>query len=91
MGMEHPDPTRAVVGAAVREARDAAGLSLSAFSQAAQDYAQRHGMSTRGLSIPALVRVQQGHTDATASTLYAIAGALGVTVESLLPGLETKT
>lgn len=60
------------IGRRVKELRDAAGMTQQALAVKA------------GMAIGVLARIEQGHTnDPRASTLRALAGALGVSIDAI--------
>ncbi|MEV0700258.1 XRE family transcriptional regulator [Saccharopolyspora sp. NPDC050389] len=70
---EHRDDTSPRVGAAVRAARERAGLTTRALAAEA------------GISQPFLSQVERGLNSPSINTLYRLAEALGVTPADLLP------
>ena len=71
------DPT--LVGAALRDARVAAGWSMG-------ELARRSGVSQ-----PYISQVEHGKFSPSLTTLYRLAGALGVPTSSLVPPMESET
>jgi transcriptional regulator with XRE-family HTH domain len=71
------DPT--LVGAALRDARVAAGWSMG-------ELARRSGVSQ-----PYISQVEHGKFSPSLTTLYRLAGALGVPTSSLVPPMESDT
>ena len=77
--LQNPDgaaDVRAVVGLAVRRAREAAGLSMRALARASE------------LSQPFLSQVEKGETSPSLSSLYRIAHALGLPPSQLMPAVS---
>jgi transcriptional regulator with XRE-family HTH domain len=74
--LKDPDATddvRAVVGQAIRRAREGAGLSMRALARASE------------VSQPFLSQVEKGETSPSLSSLYRLAHALGLPPSQLMP------
>ena len=67
------DPVYGVVGAAVREAREVAGLSQQALADAV------------GLTRTSITNLEQGRQQVPLHVLYALASVLGIPLKSLIP------